>query len=85
MLSPDAEANSLPGLEIQANDVRCTHGSTTSRIDPEMEFYLQARGIRKAQADEMLVFGFFEEVLAKLGHQGLHDLLNEMIRAKFKK
>lgn len=85
MLSPDAEANSLPGLEIQANDVRCTHGSTTSRIDPEMEFYLQARGIHKAQADEMLVFGFFEEVLAKLEHQGLHDLLNEMIRAKFKK
>jgi Fe-S cluster assembly protein SufD len=84
MLSSDAEANSLPGLEIQANDVRCSHGATTSRIDPELEFYLQSRGIRKAQADEMLVFGFFEEVLAKLDHEGLHDALREMIKTKFK-
>jgi Fe-S cluster assembly protein SufD len=84
MLSDDAEANSLPGLEIQANDVRCSHGATTSRIDPELEFYLQSRGIRKADADELLVFGFFEEVLAKLAHEGLHDALREMIKAKFK-
>lgn len=83
MLSDAAEANSLPGLEIQANDVRCTHGATSSRIDPELEFYLQARGIRKAQADELLVFGFFEEVLAKLAHDGLRDSLREMIRTKF--
>ena len=46
VLSDDAEANSLPGLEIQANDVRCTHGATTSRVDPEQEFYLQSRGIQ---------------------------------------
>ncbi len=51
MLSDDAEANSLPGLEIQANDVRCTHGCTSSRIDPEQEFYLQSRGIAKEAAD----------------------------------
>src|SRR5208282_6853899 len=63
MLSDDAEANSLPGLEIQANDVRCTHGATTSRIDPEQEFYLRSRGIARSQADQLLIFGFFEEVL----------------------
>ncbi len=84
MLSDDAEAHSLPGLEIQANDVRCTHGATSARIPAEQEFYLQSRGIRKAQADELLVFGFFEEVLGKLEDQQLHDRLSEIIRAKFK-
>lgn len=84
MLSDDAEAHSLPGLEIQANDVRCTHGATSARIPAEQEFYLQSRGIRKAQADELLVFGFFEEVLGKLEHEQLHDKLSEIIRSKFK-
>jgi Fe-S cluster assembly protein SufD len=85
MLSDDAEANSLPGLEILANDVRCTHGATTSRIDPEQEFYLQARGIAKAEADELLTFGFFEEVLSRLENQPLHDALAALIREKFER
>ncbi len=85
MLSDDAEANSLPGLEIQANDVRCTHGATSSRIDPEQEFYLQSRGIRKAMADELLTFGFFEEVLNRLENEALHDTLRSLIQTKFKK
>jgi len=84
MLSEDAEAHSLPGLEIQANDVRCTHGATSSRIPPEQEFYLQSRGIRKAQADELLVFGFFEEILGKIENPQLHDRLSEIIRRKLK-
>ena len=84
MLSDEAEANSLPGLEIQANDVRCTHGATTSRIDPEQEFYLQARGIAKEAADELLIFGFFEEVLNKLDHEPLHDALRDLIKVKIK-
>ena len=84
MLSDEAEANSLPGLEIQANDVRCTHGATSSRIDPEQECYLQARGIAKAAADELLTFGFFEEVLAKLENTALHDALHALIKTKFK-
>jgi Fe-S cluster assembly protein SufD len=85
MLSDDAEASSLPGLEIQANDVRCTHGATTSRIDPEQEFYLQSRGIAKAAADELLTFGFFEQVLAKLESESIHNALRELIKTKFKK
>lgn len=83
MLSDDAEANSLPGLEIQANDVRCTHGATTARIQPEQEFYLQSRGIHPAQAHELLVFGFFEEVLSKLENEPLHDALRALIEAAF--
>ncbi len=85
MLSDAAEANSLPGLEIQANDVRCTHGATSARIPAEQEFYLQSRGIAKAAADELLVFGFFEEVLTKLDNESLQDALRTLIQEKFKK
>ena len=82
MLSDDAEANSLPGLEIQANDVRCTHGATSSRIDPEQEFYLESRGIPPADVQELLTFGFFAEVLGKIENEGLRDWLEGLIRAK---
>jgi Fe-S cluster assembly protein SufD len=85
MLSDEAEAHSLPGLEIQANDVKCSHGSTSSRIEPEQEFYLQARGINPAAAKQMLVFAFFEEVLNKLENEDLHKALGTLIESKFKK
>lgn len=84
MLSDEADANSLPGLEIQANDVRCTHGSTSSRVEPEQEFYLESRGLRPDVARELLVFGFFEEVLDKLENAELHAVLGGLIQAKFK-
>jgi len=84
MLSDDAEASALPGLEIQANDVRCTHGATTSRIDPEQEFYLKTRGIPAEMADELLIFGFFEEVLARLSSEDLQASLRTLIQSKFK-
>jgi Fe-S cluster assembly protein SufD len=83
MLSDDAESNSLPGLEIQANDVRCTHGATSSRIDPEQEFYLKSRGIPPKAANELLIFGFFEEVLNRLENDELHDALRSLIRERF--
>ena len=85
MLSDTAEANSLPGLEIQANDVRCTHGSTSSRVEPEQEFYLRSRGIHPKIAHELIVFGFFEEVLDKLENDDLHAVLRDLIQAKFKR
>jgi Fe-S cluster assembly protein SufD len=85
MLSDEAEANSLPGLEIQANDVRCTHGATSARIPAEQEFYLQSRGIPKQAADELLIFGFFEEVLNRLTSEPLHEALQALIKTKFKK
>jgi len=84
VLSDGAEANSLPGLEIQANDVRCTHGATTSRVDPEQLFYLQSRGIQPRLARELLVFGFFEEVLNRLESDELHAVLRELLQTKLK-
>ncbi len=83
MLSDDAESNSLPGLEIQANDVRCTHGATSSRIDPEQEFYLKSRGIPPKAADELLIFGFFEEVLNRLESEELQAAFRSLIRSRF--
>jgi Fe-S cluster assembly protein SufD len=83
MLSDEAEANSLPGLEIQANDVRCTHGATTGHVDAEQMFYLESRGIPPAAARQLLVFGFFEEVLAKIEDEGLRDALRGLIKTKF--
>ncbi len=84
MLSNAAEENSHPGFEIQANDVRCSHGATTARIDPEQQFYLEARGITPSLAHELLVFGFFEEVLNKLTDDHLHAALTNFIQTKFK-
>jgi Fe-S cluster assembly protein SufD len=84
LLSDEAEANSLPGLEIQANDVRCSHGATSGHVDEEQMFYLESRGIPPVVARELLVFGFFEEVLNKLENEGLHAALRELIQTKFK-
>lgn len=85
LLSDKAEANSLPGLEIQADDVKCSHGSTSGRVPPEQQFYLQSRGIDPAKAHELIVFGFFEEVLSRLDNDDLHDVLSQLIQSKFKK
>ena len=83
LISPTAEANSLPGLEIQANDVRCTHGSTTGQLDESELFYMLARGIRPALARELLVFGFFEEVIAQIENEELAANIRELIQKKF--
>ena len=66
LLSEEAQANSLPGLEIEANDVRCTHGATCGKLSDEELFYLRARGIGKKDAQRMLVGGYAEEILAGL-------------------
>ncbi len=83
LLSDEAEANSLPGLEIQANDVRCTHGATSGHIDEEQMFYLRSRGIPVPAARELLVAGFFEDVLAKLEDEDLRSALRDVIKTGF--
>jgi Fe-S cluster assembly protein SufD len=85
LLNAAAEANSLPGLEIMNNNVRCTHGATTSRLDPEELFYLRSRGISRQIAYQLLVFGFFEEVIQKVENENLAELLRQLVREKFSK
>ena len=83
LLDPTAEANALPGLEILANDVRCSHGATTGNVDAEELFYMMQRGISKRVAMQLMVFGFFEEVINQVDSEELADNLRLLIRNKF--
>ena len=83
LLDPTAEANALPGLEILANDVKCSHGATTGNVDQSELFYMMSRGISKRVAMQLMVFGFFEEVIEKVESDELADNLRKLIRNKF--
>jgi Fe-S cluster assembly protein SufD len=79
MLSDHARADSIPGLEIQADDVRCTHGSTTGRVDDEMIFYAQTRGLTRKEATRMVVAGFFQQVFDRITIESVREALGEAI------
>ena len=82
VLSKKARADSIPGLEIMADDVRCTHGATVGKIDPEELFYLLSRGIAKADAEQLIVEGFFEPIMQRIPFQGVRDRLRRAIARK---
>ena len=82
LLSKTATANSIPGLEILANDVRCTHGATLSQVDREQLFYLMARGLPRAQAERLIVRGFFQDVLDRIDLQPVREALGEALEAR---
>ena len=73
LLSPDASASSRPSLEILNDDVRCRHAATASSIDPAELFFAQSRGLSKAQATELLVQGFFKDVMEKMNELGVNE------------
>ncbi len=83
LLSDDAEANSMPGLEILADNVKCSHGATSGQIDEDEMFYLLARGIPASVARHLLVGGFLNEVLERLPDPVLVAKLEELIAQKF--
>ena len=83
LLSDEAEANSAPGLEIEADDVRCTHGATSGQIDAEELFYLLSRGITQKAAQRLIVFGFLNEVFERLPDPSIRDYLSGLLRSKF--
>jgi Fe-S cluster assembly protein SufD len=80
MLSPNAEFDSKPELEIYADDVICGHGSTSAEIDPELIFYLRSRGIPLAEAQAMLVESFIGEAIDKAEPEGVQDALRAIAR-----
>jgi len=84
LLSDDSEANSMPGLEILADNVKCTHGATSGQLDSDEMFYLQARGIPPAVARQLLVKGFLNEVIKRLEHPAIAEYLGRMIEEKFR-
>jgi len=83
LLSDDAEANSMPGLEILADNVRCTHGATSGQIDEDELFYLRTRGIPVPVAQRLIVTGFLDEVVQRLDHPAIAEHLQRLIEEKF--
>jgi Fe-S cluster assembly protein SufD len=74
LLSDGAHADAIPGLEIEANDVRCTHAATVGRVDEEQLFYLMSRGLPRSEAERLLVGGFLGVIAGRLeGSALLHD------------
>jgi Fe-S cluster assembly protein SufD len=82
MLSPTTHAVPIPGLEIMANDVRCTHGATVGRVDREQLFYLMSRGLSRSEAERLIVRGFFEDVLARVELAPVRDALAAALEAR---
>lgn len=79
LLSDAARVDSIPGLEILADDVRCTHGATLGRVDDELIFYAQARGLTRREASRMIVLGFFQQVFDRITLAPVRQALAEAI------
>jgi Fe-S cluster assembly protein SufD len=79
MLSDEAEANSMPGLEILADDVRCTHGATTGEISEDELFYMEARGIPENAGRRLIQNGFFQTLLERLESESLRTYLSALL------
>ena len=83
LLSKDASVNSKPELEIYADDVRCSHGSTIGELDPEAIYYLRTRGISAASAKQLLVAGFIGDILDKVENEALRANLDKLFLEDF--
>jgi len=82
MLSPTTHAVPIPGLEILANDVRCTHGATVGRVDREQLFYLMARGLPRPEAERLIVRGFFQDVLDRIELEPVREAVTSALEAR---
>jgi len=82
LLSRSARADSIPGLEILADDVRCTHGATAGQLDEEPLFYLMSRGLPRKQAERLVVHGFFAEIFSRIKVEGYRNRFVNMIDGK---
>jgi Fe-S cluster assembly protein SufD len=82
LLSKTAHADSIPGLEILANDVRCTHGATLGQVDREQLFYLMTRGLTRSEAERLIVRGFFQDVLDRVELVPVREALGAALEAR---
>jgi len=82
VLSPAARTDSIPGLEILNDDVRCTHGSTVGKIDQEQLFYLLSRGLPRSEAEQLVIQGFFSDVISRFSIPAVGENLWESIRER---
>lgn len=79
LLSHEARADSIPGLEILADDVRCTHGSTSGKVDEELIFYARSRGFTRKEAVRMIVTGFFQQIFDRISIESVREALGQAI------
>jgi Fe-S cluster assembly protein SufD len=82
LLSKTAHADSIPGLEIMANDVRCTHGATLGQVDRDQLFYLMTRGLTRPEAERLIVRGFFQDVLDRVELESVRESLAAALEAR---
>ena len=82
ILSPDARADSIPGLEILADDVRCTHGATVGKLEQEPLFYIKSRGIPEREAERLIVEGFFDPIMQRIPFEGVRARFQQAIHEK---
>ena len=82
VLSDQARADSIPGLEILADDVRCTHGATVGKLEQEPLFYLKSRGIPQAEAEKIIVEGFFDPIFQRIPFEGVRERFQQYIADK---
>jgi len=82
VLSDQARADSIPGLEILADDVRCTHGATVGKLEAEPLFYLKSRGIPQAEAEKIVVEGFFDPIFQRIPFEGVRERFQQYIADK---
>jgi Fe-S cluster assembly protein SufD len=82
MLSPQARADSIPGLEILADDVRCTHGATVGQLEAESVYYLMSRGLPRREAERILVHGFFAPIMDRIPFEGVRARFERLIDDK---
>ena len=85
VLSENSEFNSKPELEIYADDVKCSHGSTTGNIDENSIFYLMSRGLKRDQANKMIVEGFLNEVIETINNTDIKTFILKLFRESIKK
>jgi Fe-S cluster assembly protein SufD len=79
LLSDQVRADSIPGLEILADDVRCTHGSTSGKVDEELIFYARSRGFTRKEAVRMIVTGFFQQIFDRISIDSVREALGQAI------
>lgn len=85
LLSNQSRADSIPGLEIEADDVRCTHGSTSGRVDEEQIFYCLSRGFTRQEAIRAIVTGFFQQIFDRIELESVRDALGHAIARRVRK
>ena len=82
LLSDKAHADAIPGLEIEADDVRCTHAAAVAQVDPEQLYYLRSRGLREPEAKRLVIDGFLQELVERGGEGPLREALSAALERR---